>query len=458
MTIPEIEKSPRSREYEAYSPELHLAVVKAYLFDGMTHRQIDTEVLHLDNAYSHGYQSMGILHYIGLTGAFKGLFSGMDVLAAINELKQHGPAYTDLIGILSADDTYTLAPPKRYTNQKLLHNCYDLICEKILDRQIGTQYTTFSFRAGIAYNEEGYKYEVWSKAHAIIEAVPWETPNLIGSGIIKHAALDALRVTDPWGESQNLVDWNDIILFDDIKKTKALEKALYELYRTDHDELSFNSLMTVIGNKFALISFLFFIKDKDRYAVVRPDNFAWRFKKLGVKEACTFPCSWKNYSTFLVVLSEVKDFLDERLADVTLLDAHSFVWMLHMIEKENVADMPETPEVPDNESYVPTCGTEGKVILYYTKKFERDPKLRAQAVRIHGCTCAVCGFSFEEKYGPLGKNYIEVHHCKPLFSTEGEVEVNPATDMVCLCSNCHSMIHRKKNQIMTVEMLKSLLR
>ena len=71
--------------------------------------------------------------------------------------------------------------------------------------------------------------------------------------------------------------------------------------------------------------------------------------------------------------------------------------------------------------------------------------------------CEVCGLSYEEKYGVLGKNYIEVHHVKPLFSLDEEVDVNPQTDLVCLCANCHRMIHRKKNAIIAVEELKSLL-
>ena len=69
----------------------------------------------------------------------------------------------------------------------------------------------------------------------------------------------------------------------------------------------------------------------------------------------------------------------------------------------------------------------------------------------------VCDFDFEEVYGELGKDFIEVHHTKPLSSLEHEVEVNPEEDLVCLCSNCHRMIHRNRNKIMTVEELKKLM-
>ena len=53
----------------------------------------------------------------------------------------------------------------------------------------------------------------------------------------------------------------------------------------------------------------------------------------------------------------------------------------------------------------------------------------------------ICGFDFEEKYGELGKGYIEVHHIKPLSEIDEEVVVNPETDLICVCSNCHRKIH-----------------
>ena len=103
------------------------------------------------------------------------------------------------------------------------------------------------------------------------------------------------------------------------------------------------------------------------------------------------------------------------------------------------------------------AGTEGKRIAYYTTKYERKPQYRKEAIRIHGCSCAVCGFDFAKTYGDLGKGFIEVHHVVPLYSLQEETVPNPATDMVCLCPNCHRMIHRKKDGIMTVEELKRVV-
>lgn len=97
---------------------------------------------------------------------------------------------------------------------------------------------------------------------------------------------------------------------------------------------------------------------------------------------------------------------------------------------------------------------EGKKVVYYTTKYERNFNNRLAAIKIHGTVCEVCNFDFEKFYGELGKDYIEVHHKVPLSQINEEIVVNPETDLVCLCANCHRMIHRKKNAILTIEELK----
>lgn len=69
--------------------------------------------------------------------------------------------------------------------------------------------------------------------------------------------------------------------------------------------------------------------------------------------------------------------------------------------------------------------------------------------------CEVCGFNFSEKYGELGENFIEAHHIKPISEMKDGEKTN-IDDIVMLCSNCHSMIHRKRPWI-TKENLKDIL-
>ena len=91
MNIPKLDPVSRSREYKAYCDDLRSQVVAGWLFDGVSHRKLDHDVLGLDPAVSKGYQSMGILHFLGLKKEFRGAFAGAEpeaVVAALAESPQ----------------------------------------------------------------------------------------------------------------------------------------------------------------------------------------------------------------------------------------------------------------------------------------------------------------------------------------------------------------------------------
>jgi predicted HNH restriction endonuclease len=100
---------------------------------------------------------------------------------------------------------------------------------------------------------------------------------------------------------------------------------------------------------------------------------------------------------------------------------------------------------------------EGEKKYQWTTRYERDPQLRAKAIEIHGLTCMGCRFSFEQIYGDIGYGFIEVHHTKPVSLFGGVTFVNPQSDMVTLCSNCHSIVHRKKSEPLALQGLTALL-
>lgn len=106
----------------------------------------------------------------------------------------------------------------------------------------------------------------------------------------------------------------------------------------------------------------------------------------------------------------------------------------------------------DEEKYF-----EGKQKQRFVNYYERNQDLRAAAVKYHGVTCKVCGFDFGKVYGDRGKDYIEVHHLIPVSTLKEETKVDPKKDMTVLCSNCHRMIHRRQDQVLTPEKLKSLM-
>ena len=114
---------------------------------------------------------------------------------------------------------------------------------------------------------------------------------------------------------------------------------------------------------------------------------------------------------------------------------------------------PCVPESVKNEEYH-IVGTEGEKIKVYSTRYERDPALRQRAIEIHGYNCQACGFNFNDTYG---EKYIEVHHLKPLHTFDGLETVDPKTDMVCLCSNCHRMVHHQ-TRVLTIEELKEAIK
>jgi 5-methylcytosine-specific restriction protein A len=101
--------------------------------------------------------------------------------------------------------------------------------------------------------------------------------------------------------------------------------------------------------------------------------------------------------------------------------------------------------------------TEGARKQVRVNAYERDPRARKKCLTTHGFKCSVCGFSFESRYGVLGKDFIHVHHLKPLALTDGEYELNPINDLRPVCPNCHAMLHRKKKTL-SIEQLRTRLR
>ncbi|MCP3940508.1 MAG: hypothetical protein GY710_03385 [Desulfobacteraceae bacterium] len=99
-------------------------------------------------------------------------------------------------------------------------------------------------------------------------------------------------------------------------------------------------------------------------------------------------------------------------------------------------------------------GEEKKRLSNY---YERNPRLRIAAIKAHGLECKVCGINFRKVYGDQGDGFIEVHHIKPVSTLVESKAVCPINDMTVVCSNCHRMLHRSKDNILTVDELKRMI-
>ena len=101
---------------------------------------------------------------------------------------------------------------------------------------------------------------------------------------------------------------------------------------------------------------------------------------------------------------------------------------------------------------------EGAKTTISVNKYERNPQARKKCIENYGTKCQICDFSFKEKYGSIGEDFIEVHHKKPISEIGNSYEVNPVDDLIPVCSDCHSMLHRKRDQTIDVEKLKELIK
>jgi len=110
--------------------------------------------------------------------------------------------------------------------------------------------------------------------------------------------------------------------------------------------------------------------------------------------------------------------------------------------------------------------SEGKIDKKETVVKKRSKKLRDAAISHYSkkdgtLHCAVCDFVFENKYGSLGKGFIEIHHEEPLYqySDDGfESYVSDAIEKLKpVCPNCHRMLHRDNKHPLSVSELKKII-
>jgi 5-methylcytosine-specific restriction protein A len=95
---------------------------------------------------------------------------------------------------------------------------------------------------------------------------------------------------------------------------------------------------------------------------------------------------------------------------------------------------------------------EGAKMIATVNRYERSPRNRRACINHYGWSCWVCDLDFSEIYGPLGDGYIQVHHMVPVAEMGPGYRPDPVMEMVPLCSNCHSMIHRREPLLSPLEL------
>jgi len=119
------------------------------------------------------------------------------------------------------------------------------------------------------------------------------------------------------------------------------------------------------------------------------------------------------------------------------IDYHANVFLKQNGDSISWQPLPE--EIDEDTSY-----PEGAKRVVTVNAYERNRNARKACIRHHGHQCVVCNFSFEEHYGNIGRDHIEVHHLKPLPEIGHNYAVDPIKDLRPVCPNCHSVIHLRK--------------
>jgi 5-methylcytosine-specific restriction enzyme A len=102
---------------------------------------------------------------------------------------------------------------------------------------------------------------------------------------------------------------------------------------------------------------------------------------------------------------------------------------------------------------------EGERRTITVNSYERNPLARKQCIDLYGAECQVCKMNFEDTYGEVGREFIQVHHITPLHEIQKGYQVNPREDLIPVCPNCHAMLHKKENGVyITVEELRERLK
>jgi 5-methylcytosine-specific restriction protein A len=146
----------------------------------------------------------------------------------------------------------------------------------------------------------------------------------------------------------------------------------------------------------------------------------------------------EGVQTFTCTGSLMRTSVDDSSSDVLMVTEALFSFIVCLLPLDLDQGSPAEMGTVDF-----SFASEGERYSVLSNRYERSRANRAAAIAVHGSSCIVCQFSFDENYGSLARGYVEVHHLIPVSSMGGPRPVNPITELVPLCANCHRMAHRR---------------
>lgn len=219
--------------------------------------------------------------------------------------------------------------------------------QTLVEARSGHPFATF--QDGLAAAWEGYKLVLREKALGLLRPQEW-TEAEIGSGFILSCTIAAIEIQDSRSKLvNNLVFWPnrfghanrdhrvflEAITIPSLRR--EIERHLFNLYRGDAAEAGiFDRLAELTAGKYPLLGYLFFLKDANRFMPILPTGFDRVFRHLEIDFKTLRRCSWSNYLAYNALLSDLRAMIAEvaKLKVVSLIDAHSWCWILSSLLKD----------------------------------------------------------------------------------------------------------------------------
>ena len=176
-----------------------------------------------------------------------------------------------------------------------------------------------------------------------------------------------------------------------------------------------------------------------------------RFQINGIDSDPSRPENWpKNWSSLNLEIERSPVTLEsadeETVGNAVLFLAGGLLGMIvALLQVEEIEETETSPGLP-----------EGAVRRVEVNRYERNRVNRAICMSVHGTSCKACGLNFEKTYGEIGRDFIHVHHVVPVSSLGPDYNIDPVRDLVTVCPNCHSMLHRR-NPPLDIDELRDMM-
>jgi 5-methylcytosine-specific restriction enzyme A len=248
---------------------------------------------------------------------------------------------------------------------------------KFIKSTSGEDFESFHTSKFLVKNEN-YKYKVYEEARESLGNKFWR-PEDIGTGKIQLNVISAIK-TKVYHNFQmvdnNLVDWRKKDDFSKLPKNRFLEDTFFNFYKSKiKDEVAFDNLLKQ-GLSYQFIAYLFFIKDRQRFMPISQERFDDIFELLGLNDFKTVGnASWDNYIEYCNIIKQVQTFLKTKDKNTTLLDAHSFLWIVgwKLSEEHSIPTKIKPKEIKKDEG-ISDSGelTEAQDLTHRNPKWHRD--------------------------------------------------------------------------------------